>query len=103
MKKHINDCTWIELNTLAAKMQGWDSEENEPYDPCHDGQQAMDLLRRFHIDTDYIEDINSYAATAWIHVNDATRIQRFVCISDTPEIAIVKAVIVSKFGEDVEI
>ena len=130
MKKHINNCTIDELNTLAAKAQGWHQRQFfacdsavswashfdsdgytlhayvEDYDPCHNGQQAMDLLKEFEATLGIASDKrlglwvsgiitksdeNGYPLTV-IHAH-----------ADTPEIAIVRAVIVSKFGEMVEV
>jgi hypothetical protein len=104
--KNINDCTTEELNTLAAKAQGWIHLANQDwtmkdgdkfycvsrYDPCHDGQQAMDLLREFQVDVHWVGG----KVTAGFWHSDYAR------VDDTPEIAIVKAVIVSEFGEDIE-
>ena len=119
--KHIDSLTVQQLNRLAAKAQ-WKLKKREfgdhydtvdtvdywiekkkiwlsEYDPCHNGQQSMDLLKKYSI---YLEPF-------WITSNNipwialcekATEIDWQE--ADTPELAIVKAVVASKYGMEID-
>jgi len=119
--KHIDKLTPDQLNHLVAKAQ-WKLKKREfgdhyntvdtvdywiekkkiwlsEYDPCHNGQQAMDLLKKYNI---YLEPF-------WITSNNipwialcekATEIDWQE--ADTPERAITLAVIASKWGTEID-
>ena len=119
--KHIDRLTVQQLNRLAAKAQ-WKLKKREfgdhydtvdtvdywiekkkiwlsEYDPCHNGQQAMDLLKKYSI---YLEPF-------WITSNNIPWIALCEKATEidwqeatTPELAIVKAVVASKYGLEID-
>ena len=88
---------WIEKKKI------WLSE----YDPCHNGQQAMDLQKRFHVDVTYTYSIDEVheeldesewvEAVVYLQSCDSPSIR-----SSTPERAITLAVIASKWGTEID-
>ena len=110
---NINDLTHDQLNELAAKTQEWklindglgllwqksDSDADtipcSRYDPCHFGDQAMDLLQ-------LLPDFEFYKHEDGTFCIGTSSMGYLVC-AENSMVAIVKAVIFSKFGEEVEV
>ena len=128
--KHIDRLTEQQLNRLAALAQEWtaenitsnvgDNRESFPcwrthkgiepvgnYTPTTNGQQAMDLQKRFHVDVTYTYSIDEVhdeldesewvEAVVYLQSCDSPSIR-----SSTPERAITLAVIASKWGTEID-
>ena len=120
MKLYIKDMTDEQLNEWAARAQGWTKQESnsvtnegrlewvgtkgeykfftDVYNPVTNGQQAMDLVVKFRLELTIGEE-DWWARKCW-HPR-AEKPKSYA--GSTPNKAIVRAVIASKYGEYVTI
>jgi len=123
MKIKVSELEGSLLAEFVARAQGWtcDSDPTElamcipvwnthvlrddgiektvvmrSYRPDINGGQAMELVKEFDVDVNKLGSSNEWCARVYPRKGMET-------ISDTPEIAICRAVVASKFGEYVEV
>jgi len=112
---NLHDLTNEQADYLAAKAQ-WELEKREfgdhydttdfidywipqkqimlsAYSPTTNGQQAMELLEKFLINLDFV-GVDGWRATISFKTNQF--------VAPTPERAIVKAVVASIFGNEID-
>jgi hypothetical protein len=123
----IDRLTPDQLNRLAAKTQ-WELKKREfgdhyntvdtvdywiekkkiwlsEYDPCHNGQQYGELQKKYKVCVLYQPRSKrwyGYFLPEEVDVEDPTDLAFVECFAPTPELAVVKAVVASKYGREID-